>query len=164
MAASETLLSSLILKGSSELVTMLVKAYAKRIAESNIENVSKLKSNIIPHIDATFNKCKTIKTLLNPQTPADFLAIYATQRFQAQNRLFDHYGMVDYVRNKANNIIIAGSGGSGKSMFTRYLWLSLFVHSDGKIPLFIELRNINNINTGNNLNESLLSYIHASIS
>jgi hypothetical protein len=158
LAVPETL-SALVLKGSAELGTTLINAFAKRALDSSPDKITRLKSNITPHINATFSKCSVIKTLLNPQWPANFLAIYATQRFNVSEKHFDHYGMVDYIKKEAKNLILTGTGGSGKSMFTRYLWLSLFVDSDGKIPLFIELRNINNISF-----ENIVSYIHYSIS
>jgi len=52
--------------------------------------------------------------------------------------------MIDQIRD-GNSTIILGAGGGGKSMFMRYLWLSYFEKSDGKIPFFLELRNINSL-------------------
>ncbi len=152
-------LTDLILKGSAELGKDLIEEYAKRAVGENGAKIKELKSNITPHIDATFAKCSTIKTLLNPLSPANFLSIYATQRFSLNDLGYDHYGMVDYIKKKATNLILTGSGGSGKSMFTKYLWLSLFVESEGKIPLFVELRNLNSVTV-----DSIIAYLQQLIS
>jgi hypothetical protein len=152
-------LAPIILKGAADLIATMFKAYFSR-SEKSSSSAQKLPLNITPHIEATFNKCKVIKTLLNPHRPAEFLSIYATQRLTLSNGVtHDHYAMVDYIRSTAKNLIITGSGGTGKSMFTRYLWLSMFVHSEGRIPLFIELRNINNI-TISGINSFILSSIN----
>ncbi|MEI9987831.1 MAG: NACHT domain-containing protein [Aliidongia sp.] len=152
-------IAAMVLKGSTELGTTLINAYAKRAVETNPEKLKLLKSNITPHIDSTFLKCSVIKTLLNPHRPANFLSIYATQRFHISDEKLDHYGLVDYIKESESNIILTGTGGSGKSMFTRYLWLSLFIDGAGRIPLFIEMRNINGISM-----DSIFAYIHYSIS
>lgn len=156
--ALETL-STMVIKGSGALIGKLIADYAKRSLDHNPLKLKSIKENITPHIEATFNKCSTIKTLLNPHSPANFLQIYAIQRFWFRGRTLDHFDMVEAIRENSKHTIITGSGGSGKSMFTRYLWLSLFVHSNGKIPLFLELRNTNSITSDN-----ILAYIRNNIS
>jgi hypothetical protein len=41
------------------------------------------------------------------------------------------------------SIVISGNAGSGKSMFMRYLFVALCEKGYGRIPLFVELRNLN---------------------
>lgn len=149
-------ISPMVLKGATDLTIALFKAFFARKGEGH---KSAIKTNIEPHIAATLRKCSHIKTILNPHHPADFLSIHATQRFIQNKDTHDHYEMVDYIRGAANNVILTGTGGSGKSMFTRYLWLSMFVHSDGRIPLFIELRNLNSMQ----MNDDLSFFIRHSI-
>jgi NACHT domain len=152
-------ISTLVGKGFVELITKLATDHAARLLDPSPNRIAKIKTNLTPHIESTFKRCNTIKTLLNPSSPANFLSIYATQRFHCDGNTIDHYGMVDYVRSKENNVIVTGTGGSGKSMFTRYLWISLFVHSEGRIPLYLELRNLNTVSK-----IDLRSYIFHSIS
>lgn len=128
-----------------EAMTKLVAAYAARTLLTGTEKLLKVKRDLSPHIDATFRRCASIKTLLNPFEPVDFLSIYATQRFHKENVDLDHYALVDIIKSGKNNHIITGTGGSGKSIFMRYLWLSLFENPDGRVPIFIELRNSNSV-------------------
>lgn len=100
----------------------LNKLVADRVSRAfDFGSKDDVKKYIAPHLDATYKKCIRIKTLLNPQTQSDFLEIYSTQRFSLGDSEMDHYGLVDYIRDEPRNIIITGSGGSGKSMFMRYL-------------------------------------------
>lgn len=139
MAIAEAILS-VGLESFGTLLTNLATEHAKRVSEKDPERV---KTDLRPHIEATYRKCSTIKTLLNPYSPANFLSIYATQRFRLDKRVVDQYDLVTFIRSPQNNVILTGTGGSGKSMFFRYLWLSLFERSEGRVPLFIELRNLN---------------------
>ncbi len=135
--------SGLFLKSASDgLAKLIVDLTEKRLTASKDEG-KRIKEHISPHISEIYNKCISIKTLLNPHSPAKFLEIYSTQRFLVGSDVVDQYGMVEAIKGVGNNYIISGTGGSGKSMFTRYLWLSLFLDGDGRIPLFIELRELN---------------------
>ena len=147
-------LSAAFLKGSSELVDKLANNFIDRAIAKNQDKAKIVATNLAPHIDATFNKCRTIKTLLNPNSPSEFLEIYSTQRFHCNGTNFDHYSLVETFVSDNQNFILTGTGGSGKSMFTRYLWLSLFGNSNGRYPLYIELRHLNILSSDN-----LLSYI-----
>ena len=132
-----------------------------KLAETNAlkygGNAANVKTFISPHIEAIYNKCSTIKTMLNPEEEVNFLSIYSAQRFNIAESRIDQFDFVDLIKKGKKNYILTGTGGSGKSFFTKYLWLSLFNDSAGKIPLYIELRNLN-------LSEpDLLTYIRTSI-
>ena len=134
-----------VLEAAPELLTKLAVSYAERTLVHSDASIQKIRDNLKPYIEATFTRCSQLKTLLNPNSPANFLAVYATQRFVHGRDALDQYDLVDAIRKDVDNVIITGSGGSGKSMFTRYLWLSLFVEGDGRIPVFVELRNMNSV-------------------
>lgn len=124
--------------------TAFNKLVADRIAKAfTFANPEKVRTDLGPHLENTFNKCIRIKTLINPATQSDFLSIYSTQRFTFDGKDIDHYDLIDHFRKSSKHAIVTGTGGAGKSMFMRYLWLSLFVESDGKIPIFVELRSLN---------------------
>lgn len=138
------ILAAEIAKGLPSLLSTLVSNHLKRPSNNGKEHREEnIRTFISPHIEATFKKCINIKTLLNPNEPVDFLSIYSAQKFDLSDNLIDQYGFVEAIKQSSNNYILTGTGGSGKSIFTKYLWLSLFNDSNGKIPLFIELRNLN---------------------
>ena len=74
----------------------------------------RVKTDLSPHLEATFNKCIKIKTLINPATQSDFLSIYSTQRFSFRQNKFDQYEAVELIKNSVQRIIITGTGGAGK--------------------------------------------------
>lgn len=148
--------------GAKAFLPLLANLVAKHMAKHAVSDESqakKLRTRLQPHLATTFEKCLTIKTLLNPSHPVDFLSIYSTQRFKCLNRNFDQYGLVEFLLTTVDRAIITGSGGSGKSMFMKYLWLALFERSDGRFPIFIELRAFNTVTT-----PSLREYIFQSLS
>jgi NACHT domain len=67
---------------------------------------------------------------------------------------------IDLVRElpSLRSVVIEGSGGAGKSMLMRYLFLALCENSFGKLPIFIELRTLNTFST-----KDLLAFIYHSI-
>ena len=97
------------------------------------------------HIEATYLRCMSIKTLINPEKKSNLLDIYSVQRFSKFESQYDSYDFIEYIKHGKKDIIITGTAGAGKSMFMRYLWLSLVTDSKGRIPVFVDLKNINNI-------------------
>lgn len=106
-----------------------------------------LQTNLRDHFQVTFSKCTKIKTILN-DSPVDFLALYTDQNFKIENKILDQYDVVDLIKN-GTSCCITGTGGGGKSMFVRYLWLSFLENSGGKIPFFLELRHLNSLSHDN---------------
>lgn len=151
MAIGEVLLGS----GVSAVIGKLTEHYVQRPGALSKKVV---KENIEPHIRSVYTKCSKVKTLLNPNRPTDFLAIYNDQRFRCGKLEIDQFGLVERCRSANSRTIVSGTGGSGKSMFLKYLWISFFESSDGRIPIFVELRNINSFHT-----ENIEAYLHYTI-
>lgn len=110
----------------------------RKIGSSEAE----IQTDFRDHLKNTFEKCTKIKTILNTNVPAETLSIYVDQRFRFEDEEIDQYDFVSKIK-KGGAYIISGTGGGGKSMFMRYLWLSLFEDPAGRIPFFLELRNLN---------------------
>lgn len=126
----------------SALTSFLAGRINKAFSFASAERV---KNDLAPHLENTFKRCIRIKTLINPATQSDFLSIYSTQRFTFRDQELDQFDLVENLKDGPKHVIVTGTGGAGKSMFMKYLWLSLFVAGDGKIPIFVELRNLNKI-------------------
>jgi predicted NACHT family NTPase len=54
--------------------------------------------------------------------------------------------------------VVEGTAGSGKSMFMRYLFLQLCKNPNGKLPLFVELRQLNSFQV-----KDLLAFVYHTI-
>lgn len=137
------LLETILANGFGGLLANLATEQAKRGVDVGISE-SNIKTNLEPYFKSIFEKCTKIKTLLNPDEPALLLQIHATQRFSRSGETIDHYELVEEIsKGRAKKLIITGTGGSGKSIFARYLWLSLFSFPSGKIPIYYDLKNVN---------------------
>jgi NACHT domain len=109
------------------------------------------------HIKATFERCTKIKTLLNRDQPVELLDLYVNLKFTSAGSQLDDYDVISQVP-KLKRIVISGTGGGGKTMFMKYLWIALFENPKGKIPVFVELRRLNEVTT-----DQLDLYIYHSI-
>ena len=153
---ADGILAQIAIQGFSGLLTNLTTEYIRRPSRRIKNDGDAIKRDLSEHLEATFKKCMTVKTILN-DAPSQTLSIYVDQSFAVLKRHFDQYEMIDHIRS-GNSTVILGAGGGGKSMFMRYLWLSFFEKSEGKIPFFLELRNLNGVS-----HNSLLDFVFHSI-
>lgn len=93
------------------------------------------------HMRSTFEKCTKIKTILRDEQE-EFSKIYSSQPFHLNQARINQDELVQFIRN-GESVILQGTGGGGKSMFVRYLWIKIFSEFKDKIPIFFELRNVN---------------------
>jgi hypothetical protein len=140
-------------------------ALAKKLATSVISAISGHLKNVFhesiadidSHLKANYERCLKIKTILNRHEPVDLLAIYVGTNFVSGKKSYDHFDFIDALP-KLRRIVVSGTGGGGKTVFMKYLWLSIFSGSYAKIPLFVELRKLNEISS-----DDLMVYVHRSI-
>jgi predicted NACHT family NTPase len=143
--------------GFKALMNKLIGAALERIGSSLKTSVKTLAADAEPHLAITFERCSQIKTILNRSHPAQILDIYENARFKFGNESVDDYTLIENL-HRHRNVIITGTGGGGKTIFMRYLWLSVFVNSQGRIPVFVELRRINEMSS-----TDLMTYVHRTI-
>jgi hypothetical protein len=144
------LLQSLI-KDTSKLLTSSTRDFFRRLGDALFKNFE-------PYIENTIQRCSSVKTLIiNREGPSKLLDIYVHTRIQVRGRQIQDD---DFIRElpTLRSVVIEGSGGAGKSMMMRYLFISLCNNFLGKLPLFIELRTLNTFQT-----KDLLTFIHHSI-
>ncbi|ATY30791.1 NACHT domain-containing protein [Sphingomonas psychrotolerans] len=93
------------------------------------------------HLQTTFDKCYKIKTLIYRDEPVELLSQYVSIKLGLKKaKLTDNYIIENLEEYK--NVIVQGGGGSGKTMFMKYLALCRFENPRGRIPIFIELRTL----------------------
>ncbi|MGV2974264.1 NACHT domain-containing protein [Roseibium alexandrii] len=89
-------------------------------------------------------KNSLVRTLYSKNKPVPLNEVYVRTRFhQGSNTFTDN----DLINNFAagRRVIVKGNGGSGKTIFLKHLWLSRFEKPEGKIPIFVELRRLNDL-------------------
>ena len=145
------------IKAFGDLLAKLGPGVAGAVGKSFRSIFEKFDATFGPHLKATFDRCTKIKTLLNKDEPVDLLSQYVNLNFKCGNKEFDDYAVIDELR-KRKKIIISGTAGGGKTIFMKYLWVSLFENPKGKIPVFIELRKLNDV-----ASDDLMLYTYHSI-
>jgi NACHT domain-containing protein len=105
----------------------------------------------------TLERCAKVKTLLHRYEPIEIERAYVHPTIGFARTEADQAAFLKLFQQHAR-IVITGMAGSGKSMFLRYLYVTLCRAPIGRIPIFVEMRHLNNVDA------SLLGYMLHQIS
>lgn len=110
------------------------------------------------YIEETNDRVKTFKTFADPTKPVSLLDHFVKTNFQISRgqKIFDQEELIARLKRPCRYVISA-TAGFGKSMVMRYIALCLYQNPTGRIPIFVELRQLNRLSV-----PSLLTYIHTS--
>jgi predicted NACHT family NTPase len=89
-----------------------------------------------------YKRLSRVKTLLNPTEPVAIEATYVSPNFSLQDRYFSEPEFLSFV-SQEKFVVVTGTGGSGKSIFLKHLFVRHCKEALGRVPLFVELRHIN---------------------
>lgn len=157
LGAVKTAASPIAIKAVAELAGRVAGSLSSVLAKPLKDVALNLTANFGPHLAVTYDRCTKLKTLVNPMEPVNLLDQYVGLKFQCGGKMFDDYGIIDEIRNR-KRVVISGTGGGGKTIFTKYIWISLFENPRGQIPVFVELRRLNELSS-----DDLQSFIYHSI-
>lgn len=157
IAAAKTTATPIATKAVLGLAGRVAKSLSGALAKPLKDVALNLTTNFGPHLEITYDRCTKLKTLVNPDEPVDLLSQYVNLKFKCADRSYDDYGAIDEIR-KRKRVVVSGTGGGGKTIFTKYIWISFFENPRGQIPVFVELRRFNEISA-----DDLLSFIYHSI-
>lgn len=146
--------------GAEIAVGALANAAAKRASEGLVSKITShagsLTSSILDrlkvafrvgfesYLESTYQKCRFYKTVLNPYDPADLKETYVHVNLQTPGSIKYHSDKsVFNMYHDSVPLVISGTAGCGKSMFMRYLVIDSFEHLRSGVPLFVELRRLN---------------------
>jgi predicted NACHT family NTPase len=146
-----TLATTVAAKGFTGLMAGLIEKYFRNKTSALLgAKKDEVETDLRDHMEVVFEKCITTKTIIN-DTPVNLLEIYVDQRFGRKGTpdVVDQYNMVEMIKVSGKSFVLTGTGGGGKSFFMKYLWLSFLEDNGGRLPLFIEIRQINSSSTVN---------------
>jgi hypothetical protein len=151
-------------KIAAELFATLIKDTAKPIAAGVRDVLTRtidfFRFNIDQYITSSVARCSYVKTLLiNRDKPVSLFDLYAHTYLNCHGTTVSDDELIQKMQS-LKSIVIEGTGGAGKSMFMRYLYLSLCEKPGGKIPLFVELRQLNSIQKKDLFNFILYSIVN----
>lgn len=137
-AASLTKLAPLISK-LAEAFAAPAKGLATR-AKERLE--IKLRKGFAQFLTENFTRFSTVKTIISSSTPVPFLTLYVNLHVKCNETTFrDEDLLADVSRLK--NVFFTARAGSGKSMLMRYLFLRFLEIQTERLPVFVELRELN---------------------
>ena len=150
-------LSAAATKGAGHITEEFLKRLLSSEKKKKPVNSAELATIISSYLHKNYDKCLRIKTLLNRDSPVDMLKIYVDVNFQSSSGNIDQFELIETIEQK-KCIMILGNGGTGKSIFMKYLWLACYARTELNTPIFIELRDFNNF-----ISENFLSFIQNTI-
>ncbi len=136
-------------KALNTIINLIKSKYGKACVATGSAFRAYLKNSEI-----RYNKIKTLADLSEPRLLEGRDGIYVDVFVKYKNKKISTT-IVDNLMKISNNIIIIGSGGTGKSMIMRHLFLNTY-HRGEYIPVLIELRKIGDIKD----ESALLNLIH----
>ncbi|MDM5296386.1 NACHT domain-containing protein [Peribacillus simplex] len=149
-----------IIKFSTELINRNIEKIYNSVKGYGVDKIKQNKAKtgkaFKNYLESAIKKYSKVKTIIFGETP---IFLYSTYT-ELDLRIFgDKNTTVNNISDLLaidNNIIISGIAGGGKSTLLKYLFLNC-IEKENYIPIFIELRDINNTNL------SLIDFIYTSI-
>jgi hypothetical protein len=93
------------------------------------------------YLDRNLKRLSQVKTLLNPNSPVSLEATYVAPNLELENENIEEGEFIPRLRTD-KFFVITGLGGSGKSIFLKHLFIRHYNEALGRIPTFIELRQV----------------------
>lgn len=106
----------------------------------------KLRSQINKYLQNAFETHTTVRLLSNKTEDVFVKDVYVNSflRKIGSDESISDDELLEHLLN-GNRVAVRGSGGSGKTLLMKYLWLQILMHKDNYIPLFVNLRRINTL-------------------
>lgn len=150
----------------SQLASDVASAIFKRLEETKSEKYletvweENISESYKSYLLKSSEKHSKIKTLLNMRTPIDLYSIYENIDVKYNDNIVKTDDLKN-LTNISNRLIITGTGGIGKSTLSKHLFLNC-VENRYYIPVLVELRHLNKINT-EITSEVILEFIYGTI-
>lgn len=99
--------------------------------------------DLTQYLTATLDRCSHVKTpIVNRDRRTYLFDVYVNTKIRVREKNLSDDDFIPMIMG-LRSVVIAGNAGSGKSMLMRYIFVALCEQGYGKVPLFIELRNLN---------------------
>ncbi len=146
---------------TANVIAELIKSFFTKLESVSLnflsDKYSYLFEDFEDYLRKTYLKCNELKIIIN-QNYHTLDDIYVNTNFQCGDNIFRDEELIQKARD-CERLVVTGFGGIGKTIFSKKLWSSIFHEPYGKIPIFFELRQLNNMTDAN-----LLAFVRVSIS
>jgi GTPase SAR1 family protein len=114
------------------------------IGKDTIANIKiKMGTAFTDYLTTSTQKYSFTKTILYRHTPVYLYQFYVDVDLESHNELIQS-SKIENILNRSNKVLLVGTGGTGKSTLIKHLFLNA-VESEKYIPIFVELREINDL-------------------
>lgn len=135
-------------KVAAEAMTALLKSSFESVlvGVSNAMRTAWLKlfEDFATYTEQIYRKNRNVRILCVKDRDVDLHDVYVESMFSCGNKTYTDQELIYRIR-EGQNIVINGNGGAGKTFFMRHLWLTVFANPKELMPVFIELRNLNEL-------------------
>ena len=115
-------------------------AVGKALGKSVDKVKLSLDSTFSQHLDQTFQKCSQVKTIFSDDAFIPLKSLYVNLNVSSKQKTIRDEDIV--LNNDVGSVVICGTGGAGKTMLMKYITLMMLEDPKGKVPIFVELRNL----------------------
>jgi hypothetical protein len=138
---------------ATKLVEKNIDKIYKYIHELGEDSINKLKMHcgtaFVEYLKASIKRYGNVKTLLYRENSVPIDDIYIQLTLRNKEFRVDSSSILNLI-NINRQILVVASGGSGKSMLFKYLFLNTIRDTD-YIPIFVELRDFNDLSNDSTL-------------
>lgn len=151
---------------TTSMLTPLLSTVAKSIAEGLKLKTGALTEKIKINLEIGFGnyvsqqiqRYSHVKTIISGNTPVKLEDVYVNLYLSSGNKKYRDDDFINENRSH-KNFVFCATAGAGKSMLMRYLYFSFLKEDSVKLPVFFELRELND-----NKDKSLFDILHSKIS
>lgn len=136
----------------------MYKSVTSKFNKLSFNNEEKFGIVYFDYLEKVSDKYSKIKTLLYKNTPKNLYSFFEPMNLKCDLHIVKDTRDSSNIVNINKKLFITGTGGMGKSMLMKHILLDT-INKETYIPIFIELKNLNN-----HLEESFLQFIYDSIS
>ena len=133
---------------AAAIVTDLTKSFLKGLKEKSLDFLSKkyaiFAADFDQYLSSTYQKCNFIRTVITKDRPYEIKKIYVDGYFKCANNIIQDRELSQLIRDNIR-VVVTGFGGIGKTVFAKRFWINVFEEPHGRIPVFFELRRLNNL-------------------
>ena len=144
-------------KSTARLVDKLSLKFAKDKYDAVIFD---LKKGLPDYLAANYDKCQTLKTLLNRNDPIKLEDCFVAPDFNLKEEIISTDDFLTRINETGGKVVVTGLAGSGKSVFLKYSFRRVIEEGHSYYPIFFELRMLNRLSVKNGI---LFSEIFQSI-
>jgi hypothetical protein len=127
-----------------DLTKASLKGASGKVASTLSSLLQSFQKDFQPYLLSTLKRCSMVRTLLHREEPIELEKIYVKTFLKKGKSKLDDIRFINNL-SSVDSVIITGTAGSGKSFFLKYLFISLFETRRSKIPVFVELRQMNSL-------------------